>query len=835
MTLQVWSRYPHLYYSIPGRRDEKPKGMCLCCLKEQKCEYYKNGTDINYKNLFYHIAKQHPSMLLPGDVNKMTKEDDVENQMPSKRKDPFTITATAVNKRTAKEEINEISKLLRDETAVLCADAFLPFSLIENEAFQFAVGRIIDKVTGKRNRIRWLKRRALTSRVKKYVSESVGSVIETFRKDVKATSQGTEVVKACFATDGTSCRRNHYIAINSSRVVPRSLPDEGKTTFKLEEHYLMCSVDNERQNQMQAFFHFAKSVEKILDVKIIEYDVNESGIEVYPTLYENGVKVVNLNRVRKLKDHVTAVVLDDGSGTCGEVCRALGITVLLCVAHKLNNFMKAIFKDKKIPGDPPVYESSLAKKVTTPVYEVLAYIRSSDVAVRELWRVQKSLNHVQKGPVQVPTTRWCYSATSIGRYIEISDDIQGMDADNRERMYFRSNIARQEFKDRRVQANSSLLELGYLEPFYDRVFYWIRQTEYGKQVTISCLLYMRDDLLMFLDRTREDVGAKAMDPRRKIALVVELTKYTESLKEYLVDDHTHQSFEDILVYKIAELLDPRFAVSSRSTGVRNRDYFNDTFIAFYENNLRKMIVPDLVDRDENDADDEVDTNIFHVQDFQVETTAAGLQKACFVKEVKDYSKVVSTYYINKTTEEVDTWRNSFSVLDFWFEKREEFPVLSALATRVLEIPAQESCAERSFSGLARLLTNARASVTAQLAGDMVINYMKKHRSRQGKLMPYPSLGKDWPAGLKGFVRLPPRDDDQENELIDDEMIENVDGQVAAAEDDGQVTAAEDEGAEGAEEQTEDLIEDGIYPDDEPQRPQRAARQDYAAMVRGYGR
>jgi hypothetical protein len=112
MGLQVWSRYPHLYYPIPG---STPKAKCLCCLKEPKCYYYKNGTDVNYTNLFSHIAKQHPSMLLPEDVTKLTKEDEVENLLPSKRKeDPFTLTANAVSKRAAKEDLNELSKVIRD-------------------------------------------------------------------------------------------------------------------------------------------------------------------------------------------------------------------------------------------------------------------------------------------------------------------------------------------------------------------------------------------------------------------------------------------------------------------------------------------------------------------------------------------------------------------------------------------------------------------------------------------------------------------------------------------------------------------------------------------------
>jgi len=337
---------------------------------------------------------------------------------------------------------------------------------------------------------------------------------------------------------------------------------------------------------------------------------------------------------------------------------------------------------------------------------------------------------------------------------------------------------------------------------------------------------MKDDLLMFLDRTRDEVRDKAMDASRKGALIQELSHYKDTLINYLTDDHTNQSFENILLYRIAELLDPRFAVNSRSTGVHNKHYFNDTFIAFYESDLRKMIVPDPAAIDEN-ANSDDDDDILVVVDFNTDTSGAQLQKARFVKEVKEYSKKVLSFYKNKSPEEEDNWRSDFSVLDFWFEMREVFPVLSALATRVLEIPAQESCAERTFSGLTYLLTKARASISPKLAGDMVINYMKKHRSHEKKLMPYPSLGKDWPEGLKGFVRLPARDD---NDVQEDELVENVDGQDVAAGEDDVIENAED---------AEELVEDGIYPDDddqepdqEPPRPQRRARLDYAAMARG---
>ena len=259
-----------------------------------------------------------------------------------------------------------------------------------------------------------------------------------------------------------------------------------------------------------------------------------------------------------------------------------------------------------------------------------------------------------------------------------------------------------------------------------------------------------------------------------------------------------------------------------------------TFNEFYESYFKKLIIPDLVADDENVVVDDDDDNIFYMPNDNVDINAAELQRACFVKEVRDYSLRVSNYYKGKTPEKVDTWRNSFSVLDFWFEIKEQFPILSALATRNLEIPAQESCSERTFSGLTNLLTKARGSIKPQLAGEMVINYMKKHRSRQSKLMPYPPLGKDWPESLKGFVRLPPRDDEydaaEDNAAIDN-VIENVDVQDRAAEDNGIENGEEQDDAE-------EEIEDGIYPDDDdqqPQRPQRSATLDYAAMSRGLGR
>ena len=268
-SLNAFNKYPHLFYPIPGTRNENPKGMCLCCLKEQSCENYKSDDEkVNYKNLFSHIANQHSTMLLPEDVKKYGQDDSKTKgyQALQKRKlDPFVITSMNASKRIAIDDLRDLTKVLRDETSALCADAFVPFSLVENPAYQLSVGRIIDKVTGRTNKIRWPKRKALTNQVKRYVNKSVGNVIEAFREQLKATSQGTDNAKAWFATDGTSNKRNHYIAINSGRIVPRDLVEKGKTTFVLEEHYLKCSVDNERQNQVQAFFFFVKSVEEILD------------------------------------------------------------------------------------------------------------------------------------------------------------------------------------------------------------------------------------------------------------------------------------------------------------------------------------------------------------------------------------------------------------------------------------------------------------------------------------------------------------------------------------------------------------------------------------------
>ena len=55
-------------------------------------------------------------------------------------------------------------------------------------------------------------------------------------------------------------------------------------------------------------------------------------------------------------------------------------------------------------------------------------------------------------------------------------------------------------------------------------------------------------------------------------------------------------------------------------------------------------------------------------------------------------------------------------MKFWSNNNVKYPMPSAVASRVLEIPAQSSASERCFSGLTYLLNRQRNSIDKSLAG-----------------------------------------------------------------------------------------------------------------------
>ena len=62
-------------------------------------------------------------------------------------------------------------------------------------------------------------------------------------------------------------------------------------------------------------------------------------------------------------------------------------------------------------------------------------------------------------------------------------------------------------------------------------------------------------------------------------------------------------------------------------------------------------------------------------------------------------------------------------LDFWKTKANELPYLSALARRVLAIPASSSPVERLFSNAGNVITSKRASLLSHRALELTLLHL----------------------------------------------------------------------------------------------------------------
>ena len=61
-----------------------------------------------------------------------------------------------------------------------------------------------------------------------------------------------------------------------------------------------------------------------------------------------------------------------------------------------------------------------------------------------------------------------------------------------------------------------------------------------------------------------------------------------------------------------------------------------------------------------------------------------------------------------------------TLLNFWYKNRHEFPKLSAVAKKILSIPASSAENERSFSKLNYILNDRRDSLSAETIDSLFI-------------------------------------------------------------------------------------------------------------------
>jgi hAT family C-terminal dimerisation region len=122
---------------------------------------------------------------------------------------------------------------------------------------------------------------------------------------------------------------------------------------------------------------------------------------------------------------------------------------------------------------------------------------------------------------------------------------------------------------------------------------------------------------------------------------------------------------------------------------------------------------------------------------------AGMDHDTFEKEVR-------MYHLYRLEE----WRTKYSKeqtsrswmlkdpLEDWRSLQSLFPKLALLAENVLAIPAAAASAERVFSGLNRVVTAERSSMNKELAGKIVVCYLRHNRvhKKQNQNFAFPPFG-----------------------------------------------------------------------------------------------
>jgi hypothetical protein len=404
--------------------------------------------------------------------------------------------------------------------------------------------------------------------------------------------------------------------------------------------------------------------------------------------------------------------------------------------------------------------------------------------------------------------------------MKISASIYEMELNN---MYFKDNAKRREYTDalNNVKTNS-MPYLFYIVPLFDRMFYWTEKTEYGKVVTISLVLYMLDDMRAYLRMMNDLIDAdddlvdNQKDKLRSIVHMVQV-EMDNYFKKNIAG--ITEKFEDNILYKTAEGLDPRFAL-------RRLDLYK-VLLEFYDNRITSMVLP-IVDQDELIPT----VGAFGVP-HRAEKSAQEKQKEAYEDELRNYIAVLikEQKYDSITKEfniDLHKYRCDTDPLLWWKEHQQKFPLLFKVAKKILEIPAQSAASERFFSGLGRLICKARSSIHRELAGEMVTSYMRENRKnyKSETHKGFPPFGKMW----EDRISLNHEDENvNDYDGLDLNNIDRNNDDLRQLEEDAENVAQQVASEALNDEVEEEIVQDVIYA---AQRSSRAARVNYNDLHRG---
>jgi hAT family C-terminal dimerisation region len=742
-------------------RDEgeskKPVCMCTCCGKEVITTYSKGiNRQIDISNMVKHWKSLH--------ISELTPKDQGQSEAKAFASSPFEQAKR--NSKTGKRSPSEIKTMVSSALAeMIIRKGTFPISMVDDAAFREGVRAILKIFSDEF--VYFPTRYTVRRRMVEVMSAAEDEERSSFREALKNSHNSMFAVTN---DASTAVNKVPYSVITASVITTSEKPGH---PWQLREVYISCSPNEGRHTAIHNANHMKFALKDFLDLP------EESEVSQY----------------------ISVAIFDSGSNTPASTFSQEGVSTIKCFCHRLNTLYEHLDKNQS-------YKLALA-----PVYYIMDVIRKSVINLRELSRVQHEGGGKAIRPINGAATRWTYDSRVVRRAKLLHADIKKMDM---AQMYFKNAEKRRDWSDHlRTWNTQSVYYIEFLLPLMERIEFWTIFMESGTSVTISLCLYAIDDLFYFLQSLESQVNESATEI--PVAVHTMLLSIVPVASNELMQ--VFSGFNDILLLQVAEILDFRVAAVNNKRSAR-RDAINNQhprgwevhkLLQFYNTHqiARRLFFKNDVEIGANDVAPQeperpVSTNPFASARTVVDAAAVGndpdAQKlTAFEKECCEY---VSTYlfsdYEKTPTEEARLNRDP--LIDQWPQLQDKYPMLSAIAAKVLECPASIAGSERFFSRLTQIVTPQRSSLQKDFAGSIVLASMRYKKSKQSALrrsLKVPTFG----VFDASTMTLEAFDVDDEEDAAQDDYVENQEDvleDVDAGEDEeGDAAADNDEGEEAA--------------------------------------
>jgi hypothetical protein len=691
-------QYNDIYYKIKDLitgHKTTPILHCLICGTQHKCSYNSNG-QIQMSNFMQHIKQKHPYELT------------IDDQLRLRDTPTNSLTIASWNKpqqQQPEEESASIKKKITETIAIMCASkGNIPINIVDNESFRDAIRSII--CIFKPNQKLFFPSRWTITRKILYITDKAD---QEEREDFRNLMKKRKIPLFPITNDSTtSLAKIPYSCVTASLIIR---PGNGQP-WKLKEYFINCCPNEAKSHTREA------NTDHLL-----------STLKAYCSTDQNNSVLMgtdqNSNELTKL---ISSGTFDCGSNTPFEILKDLGVITIKCMDHRLNTYLDHMNKDK-------VYKLAFES-----IYFVMDTIRTSSINTTELKRIQKEKDVKHPvGCINGAATRWTYDTRTIRRGNRLYEFILLMDIKN---MYFRNPAKRTIYANNlKLWQSDGVHYIRFILPILERIEFWILFFESGRTITISFCSYAVDDLYMFLnylidDINKENVKVPCPFPNEIVYnnILYILKKFQNELM--IVFCHVNNDIS----LRVAEILDFRIALPIKERfNMRGEEFLKivPILMKFYDESLlaktlfqcKESVVDVVDDNTDQNTNEESNFDPWHI--LQSPASASDCPVNAVVKLRSDFEKECYSY-VSYLRDDNNSFLNDKKydmlnrdpLIQQWPHIEDRFPMLSQLASYILECPASIAGSERFFSRLTNIITKHRSSLDKNLASRLIVHSMR---------------------------------------------------------------------------------------------------------------